>query len=164
MRPMHLRPHIPGCPRAFRRLTSPTPRTGAATVSNTFHGRDVFAPVAAHYSLGVAAPAMGEPVSDLVRLPSLQPVEHAGALAGEVVYVDGYGNLVTNIPAGRLPADAAVEIAGQRIAGLSRHYDAARPLVALVGSHDTLEVARPGGSAAEALGVGRGAPVRVMRR
>ncbi len=135
-----------------------------ATVSNTFHGRDVFAPVAAHYSLGVAASAMGEPVSELVRLPGPQPVERDGAVAGEVVYVDGYGNLVTNIPAHQLPADAVVEIVGQRVMGLSRHYDVARPLVALVGSHDTLEVAQPGGSAAEALGVGRGAPVRVTPR
>ena len=59
------------------------------------------------------------------------------------------------------PVSAAVEVGGQRIQGLSAFYDFAKPLVAMVGSHDTLEIARPGGSAAESLDVGRGAPVRV---
>ena len=75
--------------------------------------------------------------------------------------MDHYGNLVTNIPARMLPPNALVEVAGQRIEGLSRHYDTARPLVAMLGSHDALEIATPGGSAAEALAVGQGAQVRV---
>ena len=141
------------------RLTNPA--YWRESVSNTFHGRDVFAPAAAHFAAGVPASAMGEPATDLWRLPFPQPKLQAGAVSGEVVYTDHYGNLVTNIPAHMLPPEAVVEIAGQRIAGLSSHYDAAKPLVAMVGSHDTLEIARPGGSAAEALGVEQGATVRV---
>ena len=131
------------------------------SVSNTFHGRDVFAPAAAHYAAGVPASAMGEPATGLWRLPFPQPKLQEGVVTGEVVYMDHYGNLVTNISAYMLPPDAFVEIAGQRIEGLSRHYDAVKPLVAMVGSHDTLEIGKPGGSAAEALGVERGAIVRV---
>ena len=126
-------------------------------VSNTFHGRDVFAPAAAHYAAGVPADALGDPATSLLRLPFPMPTLDAGVVTGEVVYVDHYGNLVTNIPAGMLPPDAAVEISGFRIEGLSAHYDTAKSLVALVGSHDTLEIARPGGNAAGALGVGMSA-------
>ena len=132
-----------------------------SSVSNTFHGRDVFAPVAAHYATGVPAAEMGSPVTELWRLPFPQPKLQEGVVTGEVIYVDHYGNLVTNIPAPMLPPEAQVEVAGHRIEGLSRHYDTARPLVAMLGSHDTLEIANPGGSAAEALGVGQGAQVRV---
>ena len=137
------------------------PANWREVVSNTFHGRDVFAPAAAHYAAGVPASAMGEPATDLWRLLFPRPKLQEGVVTGEVVYMDHYGNLVTNISAHMLPPEALVEIAGQRIAGLSRHYDAAKPLVAMVGSHDTLEIAKPGGSAAEALGVERGATVRV---
>lgn len=132
-------------------------------VSNTFHGRDVFAPAAAHYTAGVPADALGDPATSLLRLPFPKPTFEAGVVTGEVVYVDHYGNLVTDIPAGMLPPDAAVEISGLRIEGLSAHYDMAKSLIALVGSHDTLEIARPGGNAAGALGVGTGARVQVSR-
>ncbi|MDE2803425.1 MAG: SAM-dependent chlorinase/fluorinase [Chloroflexota bacterium] len=130
-------------------------------VSNTFHGRDVFAPVAAHYASGVAAGTLGERVDAIWRLPVPQPVAKDGVVTGEVVYVDHYGNLVTNIPASMLQPGAVVEVAGERIEGLSAHYDTGRAFVAIVGSHHTLEVAVPGGSAAETLGVGRGALMRV---
>ena len=132
-----------------------------SSVSNTFHGRDVFAPVAAHYAAGVPAAEMGSPVTELWRLPFPQPMLHEGVVTGEVIHVDRYGNLVTNIPAPMLPPEALVEIAGHRIKALSRHYDTARPLVAMLGSHDTLEIARPGGSASQALGVGQGEQVRI---
>ena len=142
------------------RLTNPA--YWRESISNTFHGRDVFAPAAAHYAAGVPASAMGEPATDLWRLPFPQPKLQAGAVTGEVVYTDHYGNLVTNIPAHMLPPDAViVMVAGRRIDGLSEHYDTSRPLVAIVGSHDNLEIAKPGGSAAEELTVGRGEPVRV---
>lgn len=149
---------VPSGVRAWR-LTNPA--YWRSTVSNTFHGRDVFAPAAAHYAAGVPATELGNPATSLWRLPVPRPTLQGDVVTGEVVYVDHYGNLVTNIPASLLGERAAVEVAGQRIEQLSVHYDTAKPLVALLGSHDTLEVAKPGGSAAEALGVGRGAPVRV---
>ena len=149
---------VPSGVRAYR-LTNPA--YWREHVSNTFHGRDVFAPAAAHYATGVPTGALGEPATELLRLPFPTPTLDAGVVTGEVVYVDHYGNLVTNIPAGMLPPDAAVEISGFRIEGLSAHYDTAKSLVALVGSHDTLEIARPGGNAAGALGVDVHARVRV---
>ena len=149
---------VPAGVRAWR-LTNPA--YWRQRVSNTFHGRDLFAPAAAHYAAGVPAATLGEPVTSLWRLPFPTPTLQSGVVTGEVVYVDGYGNLVTNIPAGMLPSGAVVEIAGRRIEGLSVHYDTARTLVALGGSHDTLEIAAPGGNAAEVLGVSRGAQVRV---
>ena len=133
-------------------------------VSNTFHGRDVFAPAAAHYASGVPAAELGNPATSLWRLPFPLPKLEGATVTGEVVYVDHYGNLVTNIPAGMLPpAPAVVEIAARRIEGLSAHYDQGRVLVALVGSHETLEIAVPGGNAAKTLGMGRGMEVRVRR-
>lgn len=149
---------LPTGVRAWR-LTNPAYRRGR--VSNTFHGRDVFAPAAAHYASGVPAETLGEAVEAIWRLPVPQPDARDGVVTGEVVHVDHYGNLVTNIPAGMLPREAVVEVRGQRIDGLSSHYDTTKPLVALVGSHATLEVAKPGGSAAETTGAGRGAQVRV---
>ena len=157
--PLRSRP----CPRRVRAFHLTNPAYWRERVSNTFHGRDVFAPAAAHYAAGVPAAALGDPATSLLRLPFPRPTLEAGVVTGEVVYVDHYGNLVTNIPAGMLPPDAAVEISGFRIEGLSAHYDTAKSLVALVGSHDTLEIARPGGNAAGALGVGVGARVRVTR-
>jgi S-adenosyl-L-methionine hydrolase (adenosine-forming) len=66
-------------------------------VSNTFHGRDVFAPVAAHLASGVPLAALGHPVGDSVRLEFSAPLEVEGGWRGEVVYVDRFGNLVTNL-------------------------------------------------------------------
>ena len=83
------------------RLTNPA--YWRERVSNTFHGRDVFAPAAAHYASGVPAEALGERVDDIRRLPVSQPAAKDGVVTGEVVYVDHYGNLVTNIPASMLP-------------------------------------------------------------
>ena len=130
-------------------------------VSDTFHGRDIFGPVAAHRSLGVEAAAMGDQVHELWRVPSPSVSERGGALIGQVVYVDTYGNLVTNIPARRLPKHPIVEVAGHVIQGLSASYEAEKSLVALVGSHDYLEIAKPLGSAAQDLHLGQGARVQV---
>ena len=151
---------VPAPVRAFH-LTNPA--YWRDHVSNTFHGRDVFAPAAAHNTNGVPGSELGNPVTSLWRLPFPTPKLEGGAVTGEVVYVDGYGNLITNIPASMLPPAATVEIAGHRVEGLSAHYDQGRLLVAMVGSHETLEIAVPGGNAAKTLGVGRGMEVRVRR-
>ena len=144
---------LPPTVRAWH-LTNPAYRR--QHVSNTFHGRDVFAPAAAHYAAGVPASSMGDPATSLWRLPVPLPKLEAGAITGEVVHVDHYGNLVTNIPASMLPPAVKVEIANHRIESLSAHYDTTRPLVAIVGSHNTLEIAKPGGNAAEELRRERG--------
>ena len=68
-------------------------------VSHTFHGRDIFAPVAAHLSLGVSPDQLGQLAQEMVWLPSPQPTRRGNTLSGEVLYADHFGNLVTNIPA-----------------------------------------------------------------
>lgn len=129
-------------------------------VSNTFHGRDIFAPCAAHLSLGVPLEEMGEPISDWVRLARVLPSRRGnGAIVGRVAHIDRFGNVVTNIGEEMLEgADHArlvVEIAGKKIAGLKRSYAEGVPgeLIALISSGWVLEIARREGSAAKALGV-----------
>lgn len=133
-------------------------------VSRTFHGRDIFASTAAHLSLGVAPADMGEPVDRVVWRPTPRPEIRPWAVAGQVVYRDSYGNLITNIPAAALPEGRAVQvyIAKRMIAGLSRTFgDSApgQPLIALVGSLGFLEVAAPNASAAAYLDAGPGTAV-----
>jgi S-adenosylmethionine hydrolase len=137
-------------------------------VSRTFHGRDIFAPVAAHLSLGVASEEFGRAVNEMVWLAAPQPESRDNGIHGEVVYADHFGNLVTNIPAGALEhvGDIHVEVKGRRIAGLADTFGEGEPgtaggLIALVGSHGYLEVAVRNGSAALTLGAGVGEPVRV---
>lgn len=132
-------------------------------VSRTFHGRDIFSPVAAHLASGVPLEMLGAPFDDPVRF-DLQPPQHEpdGALAGQVIHVDRFGNLVSNIPgdwlAGRM---WSVRIAGQQIIGPSTAYTEVAPgqLLALVSSDNTLEVAVRDGSAAARLGVAAGEPI-----
>lgn len=134
-------------------------------VSGTFHGRDIFAPVAGHLANGVSLAALGPPVPDavLLALPRSEPRPDGGA-AGEVLHVDRFGNLMTNLPAALVTAGRGipvVTVAGRQIRGLAESYAAApsdRP-GAIVGSAGTVEVFLRGGSAAALLGVDRGAPV-----
>jgi len=141
-------------------------------VSATFHGRDVFAPVAAELARrAVAGPAsyrealagLGPAVADPVRLPLPQPHRAGDHLAGEVVHVDRFGNLITNVPGEWLAPGARVQVDGGPAAPLVRTYADVAPgaLAALVGSAGMLEISVRDGSAAERLGVGRGASVRV---
>ncbi len=138
-------------------------------VSHTFHGRDIFTPVAAHLSLGVAPRDMGEPIDHLYYLPLPLPVSHGDAITGQVIYQDVYGNLVTNIPADNLPDVELVDvrIKGRSIVGLSRTFNdnlhvGEDGLIALAGSHGYLEVALPNGSAADSLAGSEGETVTVV--
>lgn len=137
-------------------------------VSNTFHGRDIFAPVAAHLSLGVDPHDLGQPIQDLTWLPSPKPTQEGGYILGEVVYADHYGNLVTNITLGELENNPrhTVEIKGREIYGLSLTFqsqgvDNQDGLIALGGSMGYLEIAVRNGSAALALNSCPGESVRV---
>ncbi len=141
-------------------------------VSMTFHGRDIFAPVAAHLSLGVDLGQMGRPVHDPILLDEAQPHGVGGALEGTVVHVDRFGNLVTNIsrrdietldPTGQAPL--RLEIADSVISGVKRTYAEVGigKLLAVVGSSGLLEISANRRSAADILGAGRGTTVRVTR-
>lgn len=143
-------------------------------VSRTFHGRDIFAPVAAHLSLGVDPASLGPAVKadDLMRLSFSSPtIGPSGRLAGEVVFIDRFGNLATNIDTAHLQPliDQAgdhgliIEVAGRQMNGLALSYSHFQPgrLLAIIGSRNSLEIAVNMGNAAEVLNVKPGAPVHV---
>jgi S-adenosylmethionine hydrolase len=134
--------------------------------SSTFHGRDIFASVAAHLARGVALEALGDPVEALRSLPSPElRGDPQGGLIGHVVHVDHFGNLITNIPATRLLGrrDWQIETGTERIQGLQDTYARVAPgqVLALIGSHDCLEIAVRAGSAAERLGLDIGAEIHI---
>lgn len=141
------------------------PRYHRRPVSRTFHARDIFAPVAAHCSLGVPLTRFGPPVRDPVGLRWPRPRADGEEVLGQVLLGDRFGNLLTNVTAADLPGPGArwvVEIARARIRGLVGTY-AERPpgaLGALVESSGRVEVFVRDGSARERLGAGPGTPVR----
>jgi S-adenosyl-L-methionine hydrolase (adenosine-forming) len=131
-------------------------------VSGTFHGRDVFAPVAARLTQGVMLDAIGGKLPDYVRLEWVQPKAVGGLLRGEIIHIDRFGNCITNI-------GAAVKVTGKvRVAGtveceFRRAYSEVAPNqpVALIGSTGFLEIAVNGGHAAQLLGLKIGDPVEL---
>lgn len=136
--------------------------------ATTFHGRDVFGPVAAHLAAGISLEQLGPPLESLQRSFYLQTTRHAdGRVEGELVHVDGYGNIVTSIATRDLPAEFLVRIGSHAIPGFRQgHYQLVPPgeLLALVGSAGLLEVSMRDGSAAARLGAIRGTPVIVIPR
>jgi hypothetical protein len=143
-------------------------------VSRTFHGRDVFAPVAAALARGEQARAFGPRVADPVRLERTAPVRRGDSLVGRVLFLDRFGNALTDLTAEALAAafgagaadrDYEVSVVGRRIAGLARSYGDAPvgTLVAILGSSGRLEIAQVGGAAGERLGLGEGDAVTVRR-
>ena len=127
--------------------------------SHTFHGRDVFAPAAARLAMGAPLDTLGDPVHEPVRRRTPEPRRLAdGSLAGEVIAVDRFGNLLTNL---FVRGAGVVEVGGHRLPCVHTYGDVAcGALAALVGSNGFLEIARRDGSAAQALGLARGAVVR----
>lgn len=153
---------------ASRAVTLADARFARSPVSRTFEGRDRFAPAAAWLARGVDLGELG-PVAALgVRLEWPVAGIDGDAVVGEVVHVDRFGNLITNIDRRAWPALAAgrrVEVGAHPPAPIVGTYgDApAGTLVALFGSTERLEVAVVQGSAAHRLQAGRGAVVRVRR-
>ena len=136
-----------------------------APLSATFHGRDLFAPVAAHLSLGVALSDLGTTVEDPARfaVPEAQ-MRDDGSIVGQVLHVDRFGNLITNIPRELLPAgQVRVQVADRHAIGLVKAYAQAADgeLLALIDATDCLEISVRNGSAAALLEIGRGADVLV---
>jgi len=153
---------IRGTPQRVIRLTEPT--YWQPEVSYTFHGRDILAPVAAHLSLGADPATLGPAVGSWERLelPSWRPLE--GGICGEVVFVDHFGNLITNIPAARVDRPPTqLFIAGQACPDFlwKRCYADAEEgrLLVLSSSSGLLEVAVARGSAAAQLKRGIGTAV-----
>lgn len=145
------------------------PRYRLSQVSATFHGRDIFAPAAAHLACGISPGEMGDPIPlpDLVTLPSLEPQQHPdGSWLGEIIHVDHFGNLITNL---RLPdslSPGTVKLGREQIEGLSRTFADVAPgeMVAYVGSSGHLEIAVREGNAAHQLSLGVGDPIQLEGR
>lgn len=135
-------------------------------VSATFHGRDILAPVAGHLTLGVPPAELGPPVTNWQRLSLPLPTETAQGVRGQVVIVDRFGNLISNVSARAITPGAIAVLPGGTPVKLVRTYGEAEPgtLVALIGSSGRLEVAVINGSAAARLGLGVGAPIDVRTR
>jgi S-adenosylmethionine hydrolase len=138
-------------------------------VSRTFHGRDVFAPVAAALAAGVAPERLGQPLRSMTRLRPPGPRRRGTTLVGEVLWVDVFGNLTTNVTAGDLArafrgGRLSITIAGHVVPFRSSYAGepAGRP-VAVVNSSDLVEVAVNGGSAAARFDAGPGAPIEIRR-
>lgn len=129
-------------------------------VSHTFHGRDIFSPVAAHLAVGVPFEDVGTPIYDPVMIAGPKLARLAdGSIRGEIVHVDHFGNLISNVPGAWLSNRRwTIALAGRWLQGVSTTYaaGAVEELVAVVGSNDTLEVAVRNGSAAQRLGVKAG--------
>jgi S-adenosylmethionine hydrolase len=136
-------------------------------VSHTFHGRDIFAPVAAWLAKTYQTESFGEEISDYVRFTLPRPKASGAALKGVVLRVDTFGNLVTNFTAEDLPQAASangkisLQVGGKRVEKLAQTFaqGAAGEPVAIVGSSGFVEIAVNKAQAARLLGVNRGAEV-----
>jgi len=133
-------------------------------VSHTFHGRDIFAPVAAHVAAGVAPSRMGKPIQDYLR-PMFEKPQRIGkrTWAGRILKTDRFGNLITNFHIGDFPdverKNFYMEIGLRQVGALARSYTEfgpGEPFV-IVGSSGYLEVSVSQGSAARTLGCETGA-------
>jgi hypothetical protein len=141
------------------------PKYWLPDISRVFHGRDIFSPVAAYLASGVPIHQVGTPIHDPVRLALPHPQRTRAGWRGEVIAVDYFGNLSTNLKREQLEpmGPLTVTIAGHTVQGLARTFGD-RPvgeLIALYGTTDDLVVAVVNGSAAEQLGVGTGEPIEV---
>jgi len=131
------------------------------TVSSTFHGRDIFAPVAAHVAAGVPPSALGPTLSDPVTIHFPAPEQRSdSSIQGQIIFSDEFGNLISNIPWRWLQnqTDWKFEIAGVSITGLKATYSHVEPkeLVVLISSTGFVEIAKRNGSAARHLAVKTG--------
>lgn len=148
-------------------VTLDAPAYQLPTPSRTFHGRDLFAPAAAHLAAGVPLAELGEPLAPeaLVRRPLPRPERRADAWHGEVIHIDRFGNLVTSLRGADLDGRRwLLRVAGVTVEGLHDTFASVpeRSPVAYVGSSDRVELALRNTSAAAAWRVARGAPVTAV--
>lgn len=137
--------------------------------SATFHGRDIFAPAAAHLASGRALPNLGSPAGAIKRLHWVQPLADEQGIRGWVVHIDRFGNAITNVPADLLDAhrtgrSVKCYVGSTTLDALHTTYgdvETGEP-VALVGSSGMLEVGVNGGDAAQLLSIHKGSVVHVV--
>ena len=149
--------------KGFEVVAITEPRFWRQPVSTTFHGRDIFAPVAATLTLDISPYELGEKITSLHVFPILKPlVDYQGNLIGHILHVDHFGNLITNIKKSDLPGkDIPIEVAGRLIQGITDYYAEGEELMAIIGSSGYLEIALKNGSAADFLNIGIGDEIKV---
>jgi hypothetical protein len=149
--------------KGFEVVAITEPRFWRQPVSTTFHGRDIFAPVAATLTLDISPYELGEKITSLHVFPILKPlVDYQGNLIGHILHIDHFGNLITNIKRANLPGkDIPIEVAGRLIQGITDYYAEGEELMAIIGSSGYLEIALKNGSAADFLNIGIGDEIKV---
>jgi hypothetical protein len=148
---------------AARRITVPS------DAAATFHGRDVLAPAAVWLLDGLDPDLLGDPLATLAGLPWPMPQETPTGIHGEIIHIDAFGNLVTNLPASLLPrleAAGRLHVGQHEIAAIVRTYGEAVPgtAVTLVGSQGFIEAAIVEGRADERFNARLGTPVAIAER
>lgn len=142
-------------------------------VSSTFHGRDMFAPVAAHVSTGSSPRDFGPAIDDIVSLDALEPKISDKEIEGRILHIDHFGNCITNFRAehfgGRLGAGASLSINDRRVTGFREFFSQRKPqtdekLFMILGSAGFVEIAAQNASAASILNVRRGDRVGLSRQ
>lgn len=157
-------------------------------LSHTFHGRDIFAPAAAHLANGITLAEFGPPVDDYYRLPPPLLDISGSTISGEVIHIDHFGNVVTSIgeirrsssgslyliapfalagkrqPVLTLPSSVSISLSKLKLARIHKTYSEVPPgaALALVGSSGYLEISINGGSAAQAFNVTIGDPITLQ--
>ncbi len=136
-------------------------------VSQSFHGRDIFAPISAHITNGVPLEKFGSPVDDTVILETSQPIQTETGWIGEIISIDTFGNLSSNIKVHQLPQEQQnlhIQIGGKTIHGLTPAFGDTAPgtLIATIDSSGALAISVVNGNAQESLGADIGTPVEVI--
>ena len=134
-----------------------------SVVSQTFHGRDIFAPVAAHLARGTAIESVGPRISDFVRKSLPKPRLEGDKVLGTVLRIDKFGNIITNLKRCDLRTDFRIHVGGLVIMRLCANFSEAEPgeFFAVEGSTGYIELSLNQGSAASRLNVGVGAEIEL---
>lgn len=152
----------------FEVVSLDNPAYRLPAVSRTFHGRDIFAPAAAHLAIGVPLSAFGEPVTDPVMRSIPIPLRKGNSWQAEILLVDSFGNLITNLPTADLGDGQDIEVicGNVQIHGLSTTFGGheAGSLIAMPDSSGMLSICVVNGSAAQRLQAGLGTPVEIQIR
>ena len=142
------------------------PRYWLPKISRTFHGRDIFAPVAAHLANGISLSELGTPFDDPVRMELSRPEKTANGWIAHVTSIDVFGNLTTDLPISALQGrtDLLFRLRDLEVNGITASYGHQQPgeVIAVIDSEDHLEIAVVNGNAAEQLGAKVGETVQVI--
>jgi S-adenosylmethionine hydrolase len=152
-------------PRGLEAVNITNPEYWHHPVSSTFHGRDIFAPVAAHLSLGVPLDKFGDRLDKVNAFTVPRPCHDSrGNLIGCVLHIDNFGNLITNIRSSDLPTGKiTIAIGRQRINGISQFYADTEGLAAVTGSSGYLEISLKNGNAAKFLKAKMGDEIKLQK-